>query len=393
VPEQDISAVGLCLHCQKKPGKPKFCSRSCAAAFNNRRSPKRGPQGKCAGCGAAIPTRQKRCAACAATEAEARRRGAENIQSFRTPAGEVRELPVQQAWIHNAMVFEPHPSGGRWFAHADLCGEFLDALLGVVFARPAYIRPEDVHRYAAWIDAFKSHIMERPWEVRGETRLPVAVQPLRDLDRALRDWVETILRADNQALFPTLALDAACFIEAHAHGNSGGGREHWRIVGMLNADSEDSWAGLNSLGKPRLKGEVTSRLKGTLTRCLVPPGGSVPGRNGALSLLGAGDSFVFAVERCHLTQDSVTDSPCVRAAESDPPRFDIAADLWFRGNLLLDPVTARPIPCLTAQADLLWRWNGRETPAEIPVRWITDVYEQSETDGPPRPLPVLRWTV
>lgn len=39
-----------------------FCSQSCSASFQNKRSPKRKPQGKCQTCGAAIPSGKTFCA-------------------------------------------------------------------------------------------------------------------------------------------------------------------------------------------------------------------------------------------------------------------------------------------------------------------------------------------
>lgn len=44
-----------------KKTKHNFCSRSCAAQFNNRLHPKRTPQGKCAVCKALIPSQKKYC--------------------------------------------------------------------------------------------------------------------------------------------------------------------------------------------------------------------------------------------------------------------------------------------------------------------------------------------
>lgn len=59
-----------CLNCkddfEKTPSAVKrsprhFCSRSCAASFNNRKSPKRKPEGRCRVCQAPIPTTQVWC--------------------------------------------------------------------------------------------------------------------------------------------------------------------------------------------------------------------------------------------------------------------------------------------------------------------------------------------
>ncbi len=185
MPSASEPLAELCPQCGKKPGKPKFCSQSCAAKFNNRQKPKRKPEGKCVDCGAAVLTVKKRCDACKAKAAEAKRRADENIQTFRTPTGELRELAIPKAWVHAAMVFEPKPHGGRLFGLTDRCGEILDALLGVVFARPAYIRPDDILRYASWVDYFSTHVIENSWETRQDFRGPVTSMPLHNLGYAL----------------------------------------------------------------------------------------------------------------------------------------------------------------------------------------------------------------
>lgn len=41
----------FCKECKTKTSNPKFCSRSCAASFNNRAKPKRSPESTCARCG------------------------------------------------------------------------------------------------------------------------------------------------------------------------------------------------------------------------------------------------------------------------------------------------------------------------------------------------------
>lgn len=387
-PEHD-SRNDLCPQCGKEPGRPKFCSRSCAAKFNNRRSPKRRPEGKCEDCGVAIPTKQKRCAACAAKKTEVERRIAENIQLFRSLDGAVREIAVKKAWVHDTVVFD---SAGSTFKTSDPCGDFLDNLLGIVFARPAYIRADDIHRYAAWIDAFRSHVIDGPWGMYGGSRLPVAKVPLRDLGHVLRHWVDTVIWADNHALFPTFALDAARFIDGHAFGYHRYGRERWSISGLVTQPPNDERMMRDRLNDPQLKHEITRRLKGTLTRCVVPIGGNFPGETAAQPLLGQGEEFLFEVERCHLTQQNYYDHSCRRAVEEGVPKFDVADEMWFRGAIPLDPTTLRPMRCL-ADTDPSWRWKSCEMWSEIPIRWISDVYMYEKDDNTLQPIPLPRWAV
>ncbi len=53
-----------CKECNEPTGNPKFCSRSCSATFNNRKHPKREPEGTCASCGTSVPTRYTYCNPC-----------------------------------------------------------------------------------------------------------------------------------------------------------------------------------------------------------------------------------------------------------------------------------------------------------------------------------------
>ena len=50
-----------CLFCNKETTNPKFCGRSCAASFNNKKVPKRKPEHKCIDCGKLITANRSRC--------------------------------------------------------------------------------------------------------------------------------------------------------------------------------------------------------------------------------------------------------------------------------------------------------------------------------------------
>ncbi len=53
-----------CLQCDQQTENSKFCNRSCAAKFNNKKYPKRKSEGLCAKCNKAIPRRHKYCIDC-----------------------------------------------------------------------------------------------------------------------------------------------------------------------------------------------------------------------------------------------------------------------------------------------------------------------------------------
>jgi len=50
-----------CINCNKETNNPKFCSRNCAAIYNNKYSPKRKVEGSCITCKKPIRTSKKYC--------------------------------------------------------------------------------------------------------------------------------------------------------------------------------------------------------------------------------------------------------------------------------------------------------------------------------------------
>lgn len=53
-----------CLNCNKETVNPKFCSKSCAAIYNNKKFPKRKKISKCIECGQLVTSRRKYCQDC-----------------------------------------------------------------------------------------------------------------------------------------------------------------------------------------------------------------------------------------------------------------------------------------------------------------------------------------
>lgn len=76
-----------CAECGKPTVNPKFCDKSCAARFNNRRTPKRKPEGKCGGCGAPVTSGKRRCLACLTRDVEAANDRAEGVITVRRLVG------------------------------------------------------------------------------------------------------------------------------------------------------------------------------------------------------------------------------------------------------------------------------------------------------------------
>jgi hypothetical protein len=54
----------ICPQCEKSHSNSKFCSRSCAATYNNKRFPKRQPENTCKDCEKKISKQRSRCRSC-----------------------------------------------------------------------------------------------------------------------------------------------------------------------------------------------------------------------------------------------------------------------------------------------------------------------------------------
>lgn len=53
--------MNLCRNCNNPTENPKFCNKSCAAIYNNKKYPKRALEGVCVVCSTPIPRRNKYC--------------------------------------------------------------------------------------------------------------------------------------------------------------------------------------------------------------------------------------------------------------------------------------------------------------------------------------------
>lgn len=62
--QRRYTGMNSCLNCPRLTSNPRFCSRSCAATWNNRMVPKRNPEGICGTCDKPISKSRKYCSDC-----------------------------------------------------------------------------------------------------------------------------------------------------------------------------------------------------------------------------------------------------------------------------------------------------------------------------------------
>lgn len=80
-----------CVVCNKETTNPKFCSRSCAATFNNKETPKRKPEGACQQCGTTLSRSKKLCLECNTRAKQEAERKSNNIHILKGPQGQIEK--------------------------------------------------------------------------------------------------------------------------------------------------------------------------------------------------------------------------------------------------------------------------------------------------------------
>ena len=153
-----------CISCGKETDNPKFCGKSCAAKHNNRVAPKRHPEGHCEKCKTAIPRQQRYCGTCKKISADEQDRQKRNIRTWQDLHGKDYEASIERFSISKKVVFEPisYSAGKMPLPFTISCGEFLDFLIGICFAKPEYLRPEDACRHIVLLSELKERVTKGP---------------------------------------------------------------------------------------------------------------------------------------------------------------------------------------------------------------------------------------
>lgn len=86
-----------CTNCGCETSNPKFCSRTCAATYTNRVSPKRPKEGCCKDCGIAVITKRCRCDQCRAKHDPTQINRNRTIGEFRAKVALKGKHP---SWMH-----------------------------------------------------------------------------------------------------------------------------------------------------------------------------------------------------------------------------------------------------------------------------------------------------
>lgn len=296
--------------------------------------------------------------------------------TLRTPTGQLKEVQVPDVVVSREDRFFFSRNGERiQFSSEAPCGEFLDCLLGVVFSRPPYLRPESAGRYASLIDDFRTTGTHRLWWI--EDHIPVRELQLKFLGAALHDWADDKMSDDNHPLMCTFAFDAARFIMSHASGCLA-------IAPMVAGETGSSHPDLAT------KRRITGHIGGLLALARTPKGAKVCwGTQDAF--IAEDQPFVFVIERCHLSE-SWGDFIHLRVREQNPPHHDLESRFSFVGGVFRNAKGLKSLqvdPSSEVPFDGECEYNLAR--ARIPVRWIDEVLYWEARKKLVR-LPVPRWT-
>ncbi len=380
-----------CTQCGRETNCPKFCSRSCAAKYNNTKSPKRKPEGNCSRCGVAIPSRKQYCSECKSLVEQEQLKQEQGIRNIRLPSGTIieRKIPL----IESSLVLKFNL---QRFTIEDLCGAFLDAVIGVCLSDIDCIRVDNKKRYISLLEDFRNFKFEN-FKRKGM----VGDLPLEIIGLAIDQWIEGYCDQETcHPLMSSYALDAADFMHRLLEG-----------VGIQISDNryirveplaEDYYEIRRSdIYNAQFKRKMSmDQVGGLLVTGIIPEEYKILSYDEKI-VLNAGQRFGFAITKCHLSiehYDSwIEQHTSMTIKGPDEHVTFIEDDMHFDGHLVLNPGQSDYVwshePNCKIDFHILSRRSANCAPTRIllPCRWFTHAYKRSQEANTIIPLPVPVW--
>jgi predicted nucleic acid-binding Zn ribbon protein len=371
-----------CIVCGKPEGpNPKFCSKSCAAKYNNKVIPKRKPGGHCKRCGTETPKGKSYCEKCRETVQRESERKKLNIRSWYTPDGKQVEGSICHAHISKSMDFEASICGATKFSPLTKSGELLEALIGICFQKPEYLRCDAIPRYISLLHELRYFKLCRKFDERLDGK-KVAELPLRWLSMALDDWIMSYFSSDYHPLMPCYALDTARFIQFHCEGYFGHSPESWRIQPLVEKSREDR--DLFRLFSPTFKKEFTQQQGHILVFAKVPKKSSLKFHKEIVA--NEDTTLLFEFNRCYLSENtSDYYSLHLFVDDESAPPYDLMDEFCFTGGFLVRMTDRNNLTLPSSKIvfdniiHTIEEMQNTECLCHIggimPANWITDVIE------------------
>ncbi|MGC4004056.1 MAG: hypothetical protein QM811_13425 [Pirellulales bacterium] len=249
-------------------------------------------------------------------------------------AGQIEKERVDRIYVHQETVFDFSRFSEQALDLAHPIGDLIQRLLGVLEAKPAYVRPDDVPRFSCLLRELRKY--ETQVYDKGEMVADrVDNLPIRCLDYVWEDWVNHFFEEPFHPLLPTFAIGLAQFVEPHIYGRTRHiwGEIPWRIAPLVRVPDQRR-EDFGFLRNTTFKREFTQNIKGLEVVAKIPTGGGLYDQREKQMVIKEEEEFSFAVLRGHLTEQSYYDRNDLIAREASKPTIDIASDFHFRGHLL-----------------------------------------------------------
>jgi len=368
-----------CAECGKPTANPKFCDKSCAARFNNRRTPKRKPEGKCGGCGAPVTSGKRRCLACLAADAEAAKVRAEGIITVRRLDGSMERVKTKPMSLRTRTVVQP--VAPKRLALSTPAARVFELVLGLLADGPEWLRPVERARYSTLFRDFARF----PVRTRGQED-PTERLPTEELPRAAIQWLDA-LATDDDPLLLSFGFDAVEFFFELVTGRHGYGSEPdlEPIIDIQPPIERGYFSDKRSMRK-----RYTERVLGRLpVVACIPLGGSIRRENGDV-LISGGELFGVQIVRCHLSENPAYETTRLDVEWPRLKPFDRATEFSFRSRLLVARTDAGQ---LTPWAPGMRTCHDEGPLLDLPAHWITGILDMYDDPLAKRPTPVRSWTV
>ncbi len=286
---------------------------------------------------------------------------------------------------HKRMIFD----SGRPLKFTESAGALIDFLIGICFARSAYLRSIDARRHIVLLNELKQFSCERNrWDAKPK-ECKVGDLPLREISPAVEQWILSFFAEGCHPLMPSFALDTAQFIESHVEGHYGHDPEPWEIKPIVDSpkDERNFFQFLDA----RFKRDFTQSM-GTLRLCATVPENCKIVKWSGEVVLKSGDELLFNTERCHLSS-GFYDRTNLKCVESTNVQFDLHREFRFMGAAFVIPKSSPPL--FVTKKDLFdsASLDFIGINIELPAYWIDGVVELHENDraSKPKVLDLPRW--
>lgn len=353
---------------------------------------------QCSGCGSVVAKAGELCVACIRRkERDAKREAALDARatiSVRRLNGRIEQfVTVRHFHIDDRRVLTLSGFGNHFGERLSMeapVGKLLTGILAFLHAKPDVVHRADVARHATMVREFMDYVVDR--SIAGQaTHVPVPEMPIRLLEWALHDWVESYWRParGGNPLLLSFAINTAELVAAIAFGSSLWSSSRGRADVLPVVDVEEHEKSIRFLNDSGFKRQVSmDSVAGMIVIARLPT--EVVVRELAdfpiLSESLERDSVLGAkLVRCHLSQGSPTDPRTDFAFEdSTAPTFDITNGFEFRAELLVVEGNGTRRPWRPGEAWTTFRADGRSIYFPIialPARWITHALDAEYVNG------------